>query len=217
MWQIVFVAVGHLLILFLALLGLRLLHRYTASRFIHSGIHCPTQLAAKGQYEPPRGWMVLHLIVHLIIPRPIFLTATIGSFLILLYDFGFRSTIATWFSKPGWEWKLPVVLAIGVLINLIVTVERLCSKAIQKRLSDRSRCRSKTSDRSGRTDKRSKSGTCSASVQRSVSGIRGERETGLLIYEILFRLTLLVNLFPYCRGKLFNNPHEITKDLGERE
>ncbi|MBV8416748.1 MAG: hypothetical protein JO251_16210 [Verrucomicrobia bacterium] len=116
MWQIVFVAVGHLLILSLALLGLRLLHRYTASRFVHSGVHCPTQLAAKGQYEaPPRGWMVLQLIVHLIIPRLIFLTATIGSFLILLYDFGFRSTIATWFSKPGWEWKLPVALAIGVL------------------------------------------------------------------------------------------------------
>src|SRR6516162_1427540 len=122
MWQIVFVAVGHLLILVLALLGLRLLRRYTASRFVHSGIHCPTQLAAKGQYEaPPRGWNVLHLIVHLIIPRLIFLTVTIGSFLILIYDFGIRPTVSTWFGKPGWEWKLPVALAIGVLINLVVT------------------------------------------------------------------------------------------------
>src|SRR6516162_5133068 len=133
MWQIVFVAVGHLLILSLALLGLRLLHRYTASRFVHSGVHCPTQLAAKGQYEaPPRGWMVLRLIVHLIIPRLIFLTATIGSFLILIYDFGLGSAISPWFSKPGWQWKLPVALAIGVLINLIVTVERLCSSRLRE-------------------------------------------------------------------------------------
>jgi small-conductance mechanosensitive channel len=133
MWQIVFVALGHLLILFLALLGLRLLHRYTASRFIHCGIHCPTQLAAKGQYEaPPRGWNVLHLIIHLIIPRLNFLTATIGSFLILIYDFGLRPTVSTWFSKPGWEWKLPVALAIGVLINLVVTVERLRSSRLRE-------------------------------------------------------------------------------------
>jgi small-conductance mechanosensitive channel len=133
MWQIVIVALGHLLILFLALLGLRRLHRYTAGKFAHSGIHCPTQLAAKGQYEaPPRGWMVLYLIVHLIIPRLIFLTATIGSFLILIYDFGLRSTISTWFSKPGWEWKLPVALAIGVLINLIVTVERFRSTRLRE-------------------------------------------------------------------------------------
>src|SRR6516164_5814377 len=135
MWQIVFVAVGHLLILSLALLGLRLLHRYTASRFVHSGVyvHCPTELATKGQYEaPPRGWMVLYLIVRLIIPRLIFLTATIGSFLILIYDFGLRSTISPWFSKPVWEWKLPVALVIGVLINLIVTVERLRSSRLRE-------------------------------------------------------------------------------------
>src|SRR5215470_505594 len=133
MWQIVFVAVGHLLILVLALLGLRRLQRYTASRFIHCGVHCPTQLAAEGQYEaPPRGWMVLHLIIHLIIPRLIFLTATIGSFLILIYDFGLRSAISPWFSKPGWEWKLPVTLVIGVLINLIATVERLRSSRLRE-------------------------------------------------------------------------------------
>jgi small-conductance mechanosensitive channel len=133
MWQIVLVALGHLLILFLALLGLRLLHRYTANRFIRCGVHCPTQLAAKGQYEaPPRGWNVVYLIIHLIIPRLIFLTATIGSFLILIYDFGLRPTVATWFSKPGWEWKLPVALAIGVLINLLVTVERLRSNRLRE-------------------------------------------------------------------------------------
>src|ERR1700758_5122698 len=133
MCQIVFVAVGHLLILSLVLVGLRLLHRYTASRFVHSGVHCPTQLAAKGQYEaPPRGWMVLYLIVHLIPPRLIFLTATIGSFLILIYDLGLRSTISPWFSKPGWEWKLPVALAIGVLINLIVTVARFRSTRLRE-------------------------------------------------------------------------------------
>src|SRR5215471_20179114 len=134
MWQFVIVALGHLLVLFLALLGLRLLHRYTASRFIHSGVHCPTELAAKGQYEaPPRGWMVLYLIIRLIIPRLIFLTATIGSFLILIYDFGLRSAISPWFSKPGWEWKLPVTLVIGVLINLIATVERLRSSRLRER------------------------------------------------------------------------------------
>jgi small-conductance mechanosensitive channel len=133
MWQIVIVALVHLLILFLALLGLRRLHRYAASRFSHLGVHCPTQLAAEGQYEaPPRGWVVLYLIILLIIPRLVFLTATIGSFLILLYDFGFRSTISTWFNKPGWEWKLPVALVIGVSINLIVTVARYRSSRLRE-------------------------------------------------------------------------------------
>jgi small-conductance mechanosensitive channel len=90
-------------------------------------------LAIKGQYEaPPRGWAVLYLIIHLIIPRLIFLTATIGSFLILIYDFGLRPTVSTWFSKPGWEWKLPMALAIGIFINLIVTVERLRSSRLRE-------------------------------------------------------------------------------------
>jgi small-conductance mechanosensitive channel len=133
MWQLVIVALGHVLILFLALLGLRLLHRYTASRFVHFRVHCPTELATKGQYEaPPRGWAVMYLIIHLIIPRLIFLTATIGSFLILIYDFGLRPTVSTWFNKPGWEWKLPMALAIGIFINLIVTVERLRSSRLRE-------------------------------------------------------------------------------------
>jgi small-conductance mechanosensitive channel len=134
MWQIVTVAVvGHLLAVFLAIFVLRFLQRYTASRFIHSGVHCPTALAAQGEYEaPPRGWAVLYLMIHLILPRLIFLTATIGSFLILVYDFGLMSTISTWFSKPGWEWKLPAALAIGVLINLIVTLERLRSRRLRE-------------------------------------------------------------------------------------
>jgi small-conductance mechanosensitive channel len=134
MWQIfTAMVVGHLLALFLAIFALRFVQRYTASRFIFAGIHCPTELAAEGQYEaPPRGWAVLFLMIHLIIPRLIFLTATIGSFLILVYDFGLRSTFSTWFNKPGWEWKLPVALAIGVLINLIVTVERLRSRRLRE-------------------------------------------------------------------------------------
>jgi hypothetical protein len=79
MWQMVIVAVGHLLILLLALCGLRLLHRSIAGKFIHANVHCPTLLATRGQYEaPPRGWSVLYLIVQLIIPRLIFLTAVIG-------------------------------------------------------------------------------------------------------------------------------------------
>ena len=57
MFQMLMVAAGHLLILALAIFGLRLSHRYISSRFIRSSVHCPTQLAAKGQYEaPPRGW-----------------------------------------------------------------------------------------------------------------------------------------------------------------
>jgi small-conductance mechanosensitive channel len=133
MWQIVIVALVHLLILFCALLGLGRLHRYTSSRFSHLSVHCPTQLAAEGQYEaPPRGRVVVYLIVQLVIPRLIFLTATIGSFLILLYDFGLRSTISTWFNMPGWEWKLPLALVIGVSINLIVTVERLRSSRLRE-------------------------------------------------------------------------------------
>jgi small-conductance mechanosensitive channel len=134
MWQIVTAAVvGHLLALFLAIFALRFLQRHTASRFLPSGVHCPTQLAAEGQYEaPPRGWAVLHLMIHLVIPRLIFLTAVIGSYLILVYDFGLLPTISTWFSKPGWEWKLPAALAIGVLINLIVTLERLRSRRLRE-------------------------------------------------------------------------------------
>jgi small-conductance mechanosensitive channel len=133
MWHVVIDALVHLSVLFLALFGLRRLQRYTASRFNHFSVHCPTQLAAEGQYEaPPRGWVVLYLIIHLIIPRLIFLAATIGSFLILVYDFGLRSTISTWFNKPGWEWKLPVALVIGVSINLIVTVERLRSRRLRE-------------------------------------------------------------------------------------
>jgi small-conductance mechanosensitive channel len=133
MWHVVIDALVHLSVLFLALFGLRRLQRYTASRFNHFSVHCPTQLAAEGQYEaPPRGWVVLYLIIHLIIPRLIFLTATIGSFLILLYDFGLRSTISTWFNKSGWEWKLPVALVIGVSINLIVTVERLRNRRLRE-------------------------------------------------------------------------------------
>jgi small-conductance mechanosensitive channel len=133
MWQIVIVALVHLLILFLALLGLRQLHRYIASRFKHFSVHCPTQLAATGEYEPPpRGWTVWYLIVHLLFPRLFFLLATIGSFLILLYDFGLRSTISPWFSQAAWEWKLPVALVIGVSINFIVTVERLRSRRLRE-------------------------------------------------------------------------------------
>jgi small-conductance mechanosensitive channel len=133
MFQIVMVAVAHLLILLLALFGLRLLHRYISGRFIRSSVHCPTQLAAQGQYEaPPHGWIVLDLIIRLIIPRLIFLTAIIGLYQIIIHDFEFGSTISTWFSKPGWEWKLPVALTIGVLINLIVTVERFRSRRLRE-------------------------------------------------------------------------------------
>ncbi len=51
MRQIVMVALGHLLILSLAIFGFWLSHRYISRRFIRSSIHCPTQLALKGQYE----------------------------------------------------------------------------------------------------------------------------------------------------------------------
>src|SRR6201981_848469 len=133
MCQIVMVAVGHLLILSLVLFGFWLSHRYISRRFIRSSIHCPTQLALKGQYEaPPRGWNVLYLIIQLIIPRLMFFTAIIGFYLILVNDFEVRSTLSTWFSKPGWEWKVPVALAIGLLINLIVTVERLRSRRLRE-------------------------------------------------------------------------------------
>ena len=133
MWQIVIVAISHLLLLLLALFGFQLLRRYTAGRFIRSNIHCPTELALQSQYEaPPRGWIVLCLIVQLVIPRLIFLTAIIGSYFIFIYDFGLRSKISTWFSKPGWEWKLPVALAIGVSINLIVTLQRLRSRRLRE-------------------------------------------------------------------------------------
>jgi small-conductance mechanosensitive channel len=133
MFQIVMVAVAHLLILLLALFGLWLLHRYISGRFIRSNVHCPTELAAQGQYEaPPCGWMVLDLIIRLGIPRLIFLTAVIGFYEIIIRDFGLDSTISTWFSEPGWEWKLPFALTTGVLINLIVTVERFRSRRLRE-------------------------------------------------------------------------------------
>jgi small-conductance mechanosensitive channel len=133
MWQIIAVAVFHLFLLSLVLFGLRLSHRYLSGRFVRFSIHCPTQLAAKGEYEaPPRGWTVLYLIIQLIIHRLIFLTLVIGFYLILIHDFDLRSTISTWFSKSGWEWKLPAALAIGVLINLIATVGRLSSRRLRE-------------------------------------------------------------------------------------
>src|ERR1700760_4217443 len=102
MWQIVIVTVGHLLILLLALWGLRFLHRYIAQKFIHTTFHCPTLLATRGQYEaPPRGWTILYLIIQLIIPRLIFLTATIGFYFILLRDFQLQPTFSSWYNKPG--------------------------------------------------------------------------------------------------------------------
>ncbi|MBV8379081.1 MAG: mechanosensitive ion channel [Verrucomicrobia bacterium] len=131
--QILMVAVAHLLILTLVVFGLRFFSRYISRRFIRCSVHCPTQLAAKGEYEaPPRGWTIVSLIIQLIIPRLIFLTAAIGFYQISLYDFDLRSRVSIWFSKPGWEWKLPVALTIGVLINLIVTVERLRSRRLRE-------------------------------------------------------------------------------------
>jgi small-conductance mechanosensitive channel len=133
MWQTVIVALVHISILLLVLFALRRLNCFTASRFSRSGVHCPTKLAIDSQYEaPPRGKVVLYLIIDLIMPRLIFITTIIGAFLILLYDFGFRSTISTWFNKSGWEWKLPVALVIGVAINLVVTVERLRSRRLRE-------------------------------------------------------------------------------------
>ncbi len=133
MLQILMVAVGHLLILFLVLFGLRLLQRYVSDRFNRAGIHCPTQLAARSQYEaPPRGWNVLFLIVQLTIPRLILLTAIIGCYQILLHDFALQPAISAWFSKPGWEWRLPAALTIAVFINLIVTVIRLRSRRLRE-------------------------------------------------------------------------------------
>jgi hypothetical protein len=129
----ILVAAAHLLILFLALSGLRLAYRFLSERFLRTDVHCPTELAAKGQYEaPPRGWVALYLTIRLIVPRLIFLIALIGLFQIVIHDFHLRSAIATWFNKPGWEWKLPVALAIGVLINLIVTVGRLRSRRLRE-------------------------------------------------------------------------------------
>ncbi len=129
----ILVAAAHLLILFLALSGLRLAYRFLSERFLRTNVHCPTELAAKGQYEaPPRGWVALYLTIRLIVPRLIFLIAIIGLFQIVIHDFHLRPTIATWFNKPGWEWKLPVALAIGVLINLIVTVGRLRSRRLRE-------------------------------------------------------------------------------------
>ena len=129
----ILVAAAHLLILFLALSGLRLAYRFLSERFLRTNVHCPTELAAKGQYEaPPRGWVALYLTIRLIVPRLIFLIAIIGLFQIVIHDFHLRPAIATWFNKPGWEWKLPVALAIGVLINLIVTVGRLRSRRLRE-------------------------------------------------------------------------------------
>src|SRR3984957_4720079 len=133
MWQIVMVPLFHLFLLSLVLVGVRIWHRSISGRFFHSNVHCPTQLAAQGQYEaPPRGWAVLYLIIQLVIPRLIFLGVSIGFYLILIFDLGLRSAISPWFNRPGWEWKLPVALAIGVLINLIATVGRLRSRRLRE-------------------------------------------------------------------------------------
>ncbi len=124
---------GHLVVLSLAVFGLRLLSRYVSGSFIRSRAHCPTQLATKSEYEaPPRGWATFYLIIELAIPRLMFLTAIIGSYLILISDFNLRPAISTWFSKRGWEWELPIALAIAVLINLIATVARYRSRRLRE-------------------------------------------------------------------------------------
>jgi small-conductance mechanosensitive channel len=133
MWHVVVDALIHLAILLFALFCLWRLNRYTTSRFNHFGVHSPTKLAVEGHYEaPPQGQAVLYLVIRLIIPRLIVITAVIGSFLILLYDFRFRSQFSIWFNRPGWEWKLPVALVIGAAINLVVTVERLRSGRLRE-------------------------------------------------------------------------------------
>jgi small-conductance mechanosensitive channel len=135
MWQSAMVAVLHLLLLAVVLFVLRRLQHYISGRFAGAAaaVHCPTQLAAQGQYEaPPRGWIVVFLVVRLIIPRLIFLVAIIGIYLILILDFNLRSTISTWFNKPGWEWKLPVAVVIVVFINLVATVGRLRSRRLRE-------------------------------------------------------------------------------------
>ena len=129
MWQ----TVVHISILLLVVFALRRLYLSTANSFRRVGVHCPTKLAIESEYEaPPNGKAVLYLIIHLIVPRLIFVTAIMGAFLIVLYDFGFRSTISAWFNKPGWEWKLPVALVMGIAINLVVTVERLRSRRLRE-------------------------------------------------------------------------------------
>src|ERR1700722_1782526 len=133
MWQGAMAAILHLLVLVVVLLVLRRLHRYISRKFVGTAVHCPTLLAAQGQYEaPPRGWTVVLLIVRLIVPRLIFLIAITGFYLILIFDFDLRSTISSWFNKPGWEWKLPMALAIGVFINLIATLGRLRSRRLRE-------------------------------------------------------------------------------------
>ena len=52
MFQMLMVAAGHLLILALAIFGLRLSHRYISGRFIRSSVHCPTQLAPRANTRP---------------------------------------------------------------------------------------------------------------------------------------------------------------------
>jgi small-conductance mechanosensitive channel len=133
MWQIVIVTLVHTSILFVVLLGLRRLDRYTSYKFRRFDVHCPTTLAGKGQYEaPPQGRALLWLVIHLIIPRLILSSAIIGPFLILVYDLGFRERMSSWFSRPGWEWKLPIALVIGVVINLLVTLARLRSRRLRE-------------------------------------------------------------------------------------
>jgi small-conductance mechanosensitive channel len=133
MWQIVIVTLVHTSTLFVVLFGLRRLDRYTSYKFSRFDVHCPTKLAGKGQYEaPPQGQALLWLVIHLIVPRLILSSAIIGPFLILLYDFGFRARISSWFNRPRWEWKLPIALVLGVVINLLVTLARLRSRRLRE-------------------------------------------------------------------------------------
>ena len=127
------IVVGHLLILSLILLGLRLTQRSLSKSLLGQNVHCPSQLAAEQKYEaPPRGWTVVCLVIRLIIPRMALLAGSIGSYLILIHDFGLGAILSTWFSKPGWEWKMPAAFSIGVLINLVITVGRLCSRRLRE-------------------------------------------------------------------------------------
>ena len=89
MWQNIVAAsssIGSFLGAFRAAAGVPLY----VERFFHSDVQCPVRLAAKGQYEaPPRGWVVLYLVIRLIVPRLILLVALSDFYQIIIHDFGF--------------------------------------------------------------------------------------------------------------------------------
>ena len=126
------VTLSHLLVLFLVLFGLRQTHRYLARSLVQCHIHCPTQLAVKGEYEaPPRGWVAVRLAIQLAVSRLIPVTAIIGIWISFCFTTsGFARLLRI--GSAGMGVEIAGCAGDRRLINLVTTFGRLHSRRLRE-------------------------------------------------------------------------------------